>query len=96
MALINPMQPTWKRSSLFSPRPENRWITESTSRRLPSISSSLASSSPALARRSSSRERSPESSGSWAVFMPQMSTLPCKKTPPLPNGRDSLSLRGGF
>ena len=58
MALISPMQPTWNRSSICSPRPEKRCMTLSTRRRFSLMKISRASSSPSLIFLSSSVLRS--------------------------------------
>lgn len=80
MALIRPMQPTWNRSSGFSPRLSKRWMTESTSRRLPSMSFCRASVSPCRARRSSTSISTGDKTLSLDVFTPQISTFPCIET----------------
>ena len=67
---------------MFSRRFENRPTSESTSRRFPSISRSLASASPARAFFNSSRFSFDESVGSLAVFTPQISTFPPYILPP--------------
>ena len=52
-------------------------LSDSTRRRLPLISSSLAFMSPDWAFSSSLLVSSPRSTGSFAVFTPQISTFPC-------------------
>ena len=96
IALMRPMQPTWKRSSTFSPRPENFWMTESTSRRLPLMSSSRADWSPARARRRSAWVSSFFKTGSFAVFTPHISTFPCKGKAPFTEGGDIFSRKWAF
>ena len=71
------MHPTWNRSSTFSPRLVNFWMTDSTSRRFPAISSSRAFMSPCLVLFSSSAVSSFFNTFSLAVLTPQISTLPC-------------------
>ena len=64
---------------MFSPRPAKRCTTESTSRRLPDMSFSRAALSPPLAFSSRERVSLLLSTGSCAVFTPQISTFPCIK-----------------
>ena len=75
IAFIRPIQPTWKRSSGFSPRPVKRWTTLSTSLRFPLTSSSRAVLSPCFARAKSVSFCSSVSTLSEEVFTPQISTL---------------------
>ena len=64
---------------MLSPRPENFCTTESTSRRLPEISSSRARASPARAFSISDLVSAAFSTGSCEVLTPQISTFPCIK-----------------
>ena len=75
IAFISPIQPTWNRSSAFSPLPENRCITLSTRRRLPFISSSLALGSPSRIFCRSSIFSDSLSTFNFAVLTPLISTL---------------------
>ena len=77
IALIRPTQPTWNRSSAFSPRPANFWITERTRRRLPWMSASRAAVSPSFAFFNRVSVSSAVSRGSLDVFTEQISTFPC-------------------
>ena len=56
---------------------EKRWMTDSTSRRLPAISSSRADLSPCRTRSSSRRVVALSSTASFEVLTPQISTFPC-------------------
>ena len=58
-------------------------MTDSTSRRFPWISFSLASLSPSLVRRSSSIVSSLRRTFNFEVFTPQISTFPCTSSSPL-------------
>ena len=69
------MQPTWNRSSAFSPRLLKRCTTLSTNRRLPRINSSRAAWLPPCTRGNSSRILSLVNTGSAEVSTPQISTL---------------------
>ena len=82
MALMSPMTPTWNRSSMGSPRLENRWTTERTSRRFPITAASLAPSSPAWAARMRAMVSSFFSTLSFAVLTPQISTFACMLAAP--------------
>ena len=72
---ISPTQPTWKRSSMHSPRLEKRCITLKTRRRFPFMNSSRASVSPCFMRSKSSLLRLALIKGSFDVSTPHISTL---------------------
>ena len=78
--MIRPMQPTWNRSSGHSPRLSKRWMTLSTSRRLPSMSFSRAAASPSLALWRRVSISTGDKRFSLAVLTPQISTFPCMVT----------------
>ena len=95
---MSPMQPTWNRSSGHSPRLSKRWMTLSTSRRLPSMSFSRAEASPSLAWRRRVSISSWDKIRSLDVFTPQISTFPCIICPPVYNwaaAEGTRSLRRG-
>ena len=77
---MRPMQPTWNRSSGHSPRLSKRWMTLSTSRRLPSMSFSRAAASPSLALWRRVSISTGDKRFSLAVLTPQISTFPCMVT----------------
>ena len=75
--LDEPDAPDLKEIVDILPREEKRWMTDSTSRRLPAISSSRADLSPCRTRSSRRRVVALSSTASFEVLTPQISTFPC-------------------
>ena len=75
IAFISPIQPTWNKSSTFSPLLLNLCITLSTSLKLPFTKVSRACKSPFLIFINNLFFSSLERTGSFDVFTPQISTL---------------------